>query len=100
MSGRRVHLASRRTYHIIFNPPKVAGKDDITGDDLVQRPDDAEDTVINRLNIYHEQTQPLVCYYTDWAKTGDAKAPKYINILGVGGVEGIRDKIFVALDGL
>lgn len=98
MSGRRVHLASGRTYHVVFNPPKVAGKDDVTGEELVQRPDDNENTVLKRLNVYHDQTQPLVCYYTDWAQTGDAKAPKYVNVFGVGGVEGIRDRIFAALD--
>jgi adenylate kinase len=97
MSGRRVHLASGRTYHIVFNPPKVAGKDDVTGEDLVQRPDDAEETVLKRLTVYHEQTKPLVEYYTTWAKTGDAKAPKCVNIPGVGSVENIRDQIFRAL---
>ena len=97
MGGRRVHLASGRTYHEIFNPPKVPGKDDITGEELVQRPDDAEDTVIKRLNVYHEQTQPLVEYYTAWAKSGDLKAPKIIHIPGVGSVEGIRDQVFRAL---
>lgn len=98
MSGRRVHPASGRTYHIEFNPPKVEGKDDITGEFLVQRPDDAEDTVIKRLDVYHDQTQPLVEYYTSWEKSGDAKAPRYLNVSGVGGVEGIRGKIFAALD--
>src|SRR5512141_1483177 len=78
MSGRRVHPASGRTYHIVFNPPKVEGKDDITGEDLVQRPDDTEETVIKRLNVYHEQTQPLVEYYSAWGKTGDAQAPKCV----------------------
>ncbi len=97
MSGRRVHTASGRTYHIIFNPPKVAGKDDVTGEELVQRPDDVEDTVKKRLQVYHDQTRPLVDYYTAWAKSGEAKAPKYVNIQGVGSVEGIRDKIFAAL---
>ena len=99
MSGRRVHLASGRTYHVTFNPPKVEGKDDITGEDLVQRPDDVENTVIKRLDIYHEQTQPLVDYYTAWEKSGDANAPKYVNIPGTGGVEHIRDQIFAALGG-
>ncbi len=99
MSGRRVHLASGRTYHLVFNPPKVEGKDDITGEDLVQRPDDVEDTVIKRLNVYHEQTKPLVDYYAAWAKSGDAKAPKCVNVPGVGGVENIRDQIFAALGG-
>ena len=97
MSGRRVHLASGRTYHVVFNPPKVADKDDITGEDLVQRPDDTEDTVIKRLNIYHEQTQPLVEYYTAWQKTGDAKAAQVLHVPGIGGVTDIRDAIFKAL---
>ncbi len=97
MSGRRVHPASGRTYHVVFNPPKVAGKDDVTGEDLVQRPDDVEETVIKRLTVYHEQTQPLVQYYTAWAKSGDAKAPKMVHIPGVGSVEAIRDQVFLAL---
>jgi adenylate kinase len=97
MGGRRVHLASGRTYHEVFNPPKVPGKDDMTGEDLVQRPDDAEDTVVKRLNVYHEQTKPLVQYYTAWAKTGEAKAPKVVHVAGVGSVEGIRDQIFKVL---
>lgn len=99
MSGRRVHLASGRTYHVVFNPPKVAGKDDITGENLVQRPDDTEDTVIKRLNIYHDQTQPLVEYYTAWQKTGDATAAKVLHVPGIGGVTDIRDAIFKALGG-
>lgn len=98
MSGRRVHPASGRTYHIVFNPPKVEGKDDITGEELVQRPDDVEDTVIKRLNVYHDQTKPLVDYYSAWAKSGDTKAPKCINVPGIGSVENIRDKILSALD--
>jgi len=97
MSGRRVHLASGRTYHVVFNPPKVEGKDDVTGEDLVQRPDDAEDTVIKRLNVYHEQTKPLVEYYTAWAKSGDANAPKVVHIPGIGSVDAIRDQVFKAL---
>jgi adenylate kinase len=97
MSGRRVHLPSGRTYHLVFNPPKVEGKDDITGEPLVQRPDDVEDTVLKRLIVYHDQTKPLVDYYTAWKKSGDAKAPKCINIPGVGSVTDIRDKIFAAL---
>jgi adenylate kinase len=97
MSGRRVHPASGRTYHVVFNPPKVAGKDDLTGEDLVQRPDDAEDTVIKRLTVYHDQTKPLVDYYSAWAKSGDAKAPKCLNVPGVGSVENIRDQVFAAL---
>jgi adenylate kinase len=99
MSGRRVHLPSGRTYHVEFNPPKVASKDDLTGEDLVQRPDDIGDTVIKRLIVYHDQTKPLVAYYSAWAKSGDAKAPKYVSISGTGGVEKIRDQIFAALAG-
>jgi len=97
MSGRRVHLASGRTYHVVFNPPKVEGRDDVTGEELVQRPDDVEDTVVKRLNVYHEQTKPLVDYYTAWQKSGDAKAPKVMHVPGVGSVDGIRDQIFKAL---
>jgi adenylate kinase len=97
MGGRRVHLPSGRTYHLEFNPPKVAGKDDLTGEDLVQRADDIEDTVIKRLIVYHDQTQPLVDYYTAWEKSGEINAPKCIRIPGTGGVEEIRDKIFTAL---
>lgn len=97
MSGRRVHLPSGRTYHVELNPPKVGGRDDVTGEELVQRPDDAEDTVIKRLSVYHDQTQPLVDYYTAWMKSGDAKAPKCVKIAGVGGVEQIRDQIFAIL---
>ena len=97
MAGRRVHLASGRSYHTTFNPPKVAGKDDITGEDLVQRPDDQEDTVRKRLEVYHEQTQPLVEYYSTWEKSGDARAPHCINIPGIGSVDAIRDRIFNAL---
>ena len=99
MSGRRVHLPSGRTYHVVFNPPKVEGKDDITGEDLVQRPDDIEDTVIKRLVVYHDQTKPLVEYYSAWQKSGDAQAPKCVSIPGTGSVDSIRDKIFEALEG-
>jgi adenylate kinase len=81
----------------VFNPPKVAGKDDVTGEELVQRPDDAEDTVIKRLTVYHEQTKPLVDYYTAWQKAGDAKAPKVVHVPGVGSVDNIREAIFKAL---
>ncbi|MGE8357981.1 MAG: adenylate kinase [Microvirgula sp.] len=97
MSGRRIHLPSGRTYHIKFNPPKVAGKDDETGEDLVQRPDDDAATVKKRLDIYHEQTEVLVGYYSDMAASGDSTAPKYVKIPGVGSVDGIRDAIFRAL---
>lgn len=97
MSGRRVHPGSGRTYHVKFNPPKVVGKDDATGEDLVQRADDAEEVVRKRLEVYHSQTRPLVDYYLGWAKSGAAGAPKYARIAGVGGVEQIRDKVFAAL---
>lgn len=96
MSGRRMHLASGRTYHVVFNPPKVAGKDDVTGEDLVQRNDDREETVMKRLEVYHSQTKPLVDYYSNWAQTGD-KAPKYVKITGVGSVDQIKQEIFDAL---
>jgi adenylate kinase len=97
MSGRRVHLASGRTYHTVFNPPKVSGKDDVTGEDLVQREDDKEETVKKRLAVYHDQTKPLVDYYSAWAGTGDKRAPKYVCIAGVGSVESIRDQALSAL---
>ncbi len=97
MSGRRVHLASGRTYHVIFNPPKVAGKDDVTGEDLIQRDDDQEQTVMKRLEVYHSQTKPLVDYYSSWATSGNPGAPKHVKIAGVGSVEAIRDQVFAAL---
>ncbi|CAG1002128.1 adenylate kinase [Anaerolineae bacterium] len=97
MSGRRVHLASGRTYHVVFNPPKVAGKDDVTGEDLIQREDDAEATVQKRLEVYHSQTKPLVDYYSNWAASGQPGAPKHVKIAGVGQVEAIRDQVFAAL---
>lgn len=97
MSGRRVHLNSGRTYHVVFNPPKVEGKDNETGEDLIQRDDDQEDTVKKRLEVYHEQTEPLIGYYTDWANSGNAGSPKYHKIAGIGGVEDIRDAIFSAI---
>ena len=99
MSGRRVHVASGRTYHVVFNPPKVAGKDDVTGENLIQREDDKEETVKKRLDVYHAQTEPLVKYYGDWGKSGEAGAPKYVKIAGVGKVEQIRDAIFKGLGG-
>jgi len=98
MSGRRAHLASGRTYHIIYNPPKVEGKDDVTGEPLVQRDDDKEETVKKRLDVYHAQTEPLVDYYKKWEASGEAAAPKHIAIAGVGKVEEIRDLIFNALE--
>ena len=97
LSGRRVHPASGRTYHLIFNPPKVAGKDDLTGEDLVQRADDTEETVKKRLEVYHSQTKPLVAYYSSWAKSGKPGAPKYVKVAGVGSMESIRDRIFASL---
>ena len=98
MSGRRVHVASGRTYHVVFNPPKVDMKDDVTGEDLIQRDDDKEETVKKRLDIYHAQTEPLVKYYSDWGKSGVAGAPQYFKVSGVGAVDGIRDACFAALD--
>ena len=98
MSGRRVHPASGRTYHVKFNPPKVEGKDDVTGEDLIQRDDDKEETVTKRLAVYHNQTKVLVDYYGDWARSGRPGAPKYRKIDGVGAVELIRDKAFTALE--
>ena len=98
MSGRRVHLASGRTYHVVFNPPKVADKDDETGEPLIQRDDDKEETVKKRLDVYHAQTEPLVDYYKKWKATGDAKAPQYVHISGVGKVDQIKQSIFDALD--
>lgn len=97
MSGRRAHLASGRTYHVIYNPPKVEGKDDVTGEDLVQRDDDQEDTVRERLRIYHEQTEPLIKYYSSWADSSEGNAPQYVKVDGIGKVDEIRDTIFKAL---
>lgn len=97
ISGRRVHPESGRSYHVVFNPPKVEGKDDVTGEDLIQRDDDKEETVRNRLDVYQNQTRPLVDYYSTWAASGDSNAPKYIRIEGVGSVEEIRDRILTAL---
>jgi adenylate kinase len=96
LSGRRVHPASGRTYHVTFNPPKVPGKDDATGEDLIQRDDDREDTVMKRLEVYHSQTEQLIGYYSKWAAQG-GKAPKYVRVHGIGSVDGIRDNIFAAL---
>ncbi|MEO8134339.1 MAG: adenylate kinase [Betaproteobacteria bacterium] len=97
MSGRRVHLPSGRTYHLHFNSPKVDCKDDVTGDDLTQRVDDQEETVAKRLAVYHAQTVPLIAYYSEWAKSGDAQAPKYRRVEGVGSVEEIRARALAAL---
>ena len=97
MSGRRVHLASGRTYHLQFNPPRVAGKDDLTGEGLVQRPDDKEETVRKRIGVYHAETRPLIDYYRQWAASGDQSAPRYVRIDGSGTVEQIRDRMLASL---
>jgi len=101
MSGRRVHPASGRTYHIKFNPPKVAGKDDVTGDDLIQRDDDKEETVRKRLQVYDDQTRPLIEYYSSWANQANAsdkvKAPAYRKVSGTGSVDSITSSIFAVL---
>lgn len=97
MAGRRVHLASGRTYHIAFNPPKVADTDNETGEPLIQRDDDQEDTVRARLTVYHDQTEPLIDYYTNYANSNQATSPKYVRVDGIGGVDEIKGRIF---DGL
>jgi adenylate kinase len=97
MSGRRVHPASGRTYHVEYNPPKVSGKDDETGDTLIQRDDDKEETVKNRLKVYHDQTEPLIDYYSKWSVSGEGSAPSFKKIAGIGTVEEIRDRIYAAL---
>jgi adenylate kinase len=101
MSGRRVHPTSGRTYHLTFNPPKVAGKDDVTGEPLIQRDDDKEETVRKRLQVYNDQTRPLVNYYSSWANTPDlqakVKAPAYCKVSGTGSVDVITQTIFKAL---
>ena len=97
MSGRRVHVASGRTYHVRYNPPKVEGRDDATGEPLIQREDDKEETVRKRLDVYHQQTRPLVSYYAQWAATGDAQAPRCARISGTGAVEEITARVAAAL---
>lgn len=97
MSGRRVHPGSGRTYHLKFNPPRIPDRDDVTGEPLVQREDDREDTVRKRLEVYRRQTRPLIEYYTAWAASGEPRAPRYHRISGVGSVEEIRDRAFAAL---
>ena len=97
MVGRRVHVASGRTYHVRFNPPKVAGRDDVTGEELIQRDDDREATVRERLSVYHAQTQPLVAWYQAWAASGDPRAPRHRKVDGMGSVEAIRDACLAAL---
>jgi adenylate kinase len=98
MSGRRVHLASGRTYHVVFNPPKEADRDDVTGEPLIQRDDDREETVKARLKVYHEQTEPLIHYYSQWGERGEVAAPRYIKIQGIGEVTAIRAQIISALE--
>jgi len=97
MGGRRVHMASGRTYHVKFNPPKVAGRDDVTGELLIQRDDDTEDVVRNRLKIYHAQTSVLIDYYAKWAATGGADAPRHRKVSGVGRVDDIKQRVLGAL---
>ena len=97
MNGRRVHMASGRSYHLQYNPPKVAGLDDVSGEPLIQRDDDKEETVRKRLEVYQNQTRPLVAYYADWAATGDALAPKYARIDGTGSVDDITARALAAL---
>jgi adenylate kinase len=97
MGGRRVHPPSGRTYHVKYNPPKADGRDDLTGEPLVQRDDDQEDVVRKRLEVYHAQTRVLVDYYAKWASTGDAAAPKYLKVAGVGSVDEIKQRVFDAL---
>lgn len=99
LSGRRVHEASGRVYHLKYNPPATEGKDDITGDVLVQREDDKEETVRKRLDVYHSQTAPLIEYYSEWAAIGEDLAPKYVRVEGVGDMSEIRDQIVQGLDG-
>jgi len=97
MSGRRVHPGSGRSYHLKFNPPKTPGQDDVTGEALIQRDDDREETVKKRLEVYQSQTRPLVAYYEQWAASGDAGAPRYCRISGTGSVEEIRERALAAL---
>lgn len=98
MSGRRVHLASGRTYHVLFNPPAKEGLDDITGEALVQREDDCEETVRKRLDIYHKETAPLIDYYQKWKRNGNESAPRFSSVKGTGSVEEIKEKILSVLD--
>ncbi len=97
MSGRRAHLPSGRTYHVKFNPPKVADRDDVTGEPLVQREDDREETVRKRLQVYQDQTRPLVDYYEQWARAGAAGAPRHVRISGTGSVDEITTRVMAAL---
>jgi len=97
MSGRRVHPGSGRTYHVVFNPPKVEGKDDVTGEALIQRDDDKEETVRKRLSVYHSQTKPLVDYYSQWSATGAEGAPRHRKVSGIGSLDSIKNAVFAAL---
>ncbi|MBN8475952.1 adenylate kinase [Sulfuritalea sp.] len=97
MSGRRVHPGSGRTYHVVFNPPKVEGRDDVTGEALIQRDDDKEETVRKRLAIYHSQTRPLIEYYSKWSDSGAKGAPKHRRVSGIGSLDSIRGTVFAAL---
>lgn len=97
LSGRRVHLASGRSYHVKYHPPRDSGRDDVTGEPLVQREDDREDTVRNRLSVYHAQTEPLIAYYEHWSATGDPRAPRYRRVSGVGSVESVGEACLAAL---
>jgi adenylate kinase len=97
MAGRRVHLPSGRTYHVEFNPPKVAGKDDVTGEPLVQRADDKEATVRERIATYHAQTKPLIDYYAKWAASGDPRAPRHVRVSGLGTVDECRARLLGSL---
>lgn len=97
MSGRRVHPGSGRTYHVVFNPPKVEGKDDVTGEPLIQRDDDKEETVKKRLAVYHSQTKPLIDYYSKWSNSGDKGAPKHRRVSGIGSLDAIKSAVFAAL---
>lgn len=99
MSGRRVHLASGRSYHVKYHPPRVSGRDDVTGEPLVQREDDHEDTVRKRLAVYHAQTEPLIAYYERWTASGDSRAPRYRKVSGVGSVESVGEACLAALRG-
>ena len=98
MSGRLMHQDSGRVYHIVFNPPKQEGRDDVTGEALMQRDDDKEETVRKRLNVYREQTEPLVRYYTHWIETGDMAAPRFVTMSGEGSVDAVADRIRRALE--
>jgi adenylate kinase len=97
MSGRRVHLGSGRTYHVIFNPPKLEGKDDATGEPLIQRDDDKEETVKKRLAAYHNQTKPLTDFYSKWSESGAKGAPRYRKVSGIGSLDAIKSAVFAAL---